>query len=415
MGRIFKNITWVFSGNVVAALTKWLILILIARLMTPEDVGVYSLAFALTAPIAIFINFKLRSLVVTDIELNFKNYVVTRNILSFVAILLILCIAFAFYPDYALIILLVGFNKILDLYSELYYSIPQLNSNFNVIGKLMIVKHAILILPFIISLYSFRSLVIAQLILVTIQFVFFYFGEKKWIENKYKLRSTYTNFKEVKNIILLGIPLGISLMLVSLNSNIPRYILEYFESAEVLGYFAAVAYVVAIGNLVMSSVSQNFLPLLSKKINEGLIKEFIKYVFGYITVLSVVLGVLAVTLSYLLGELILNLVYGQEYVAFSDILVLISISMGFNFISWGYDTALMSMRYIKIQPIISLVTAIVALMIGYFLIKNYGIYGAAYTLIITNIIQLVLRVFFVIYGIRTRLISSVYYNEKSNL
>ena len=146
-----------------------------------------------------------------------------------------------------------------------------------------------------------------------------------------------------------------------------------------------------------------------------MIKEFIKYLFGYITVLSVVLGVLAVTLSYLLGELILNLVYGQEYVAFSDILVLISISMGFNFISWGYDTALMSMRYIKIQPIISLVTAIVALMIGYFLIKNYGIYGAAYTLIITNIIQLVLRVFFVINGIRTRLISSVYYNEKSNL
>ena len=49
-----KNIGYTFIGNVAFSLVKWLILILIVRLTNPEDVGGYTFAMALTAPIILF-------------------------------------------------------------------------------------------------------------------------------------------------------------------------------------------------------------------------------------------------------------------------------------------------------------------------------------------------------------------------
>ena len=43
-----KNIGYTFVGNVTFSMIKWLILILIVKLTTPEQVGNYTFAMALT-------------------------------------------------------------------------------------------------------------------------------------------------------------------------------------------------------------------------------------------------------------------------------------------------------------------------------------------------------------------------------
>src|SRR5699024_7798494 len=125
--------------------------------------------------------------------------------------------------------------------SELFYSIPHLHSKFDYIGKLMIVKHLLLIIFFGIALYYSRNLILSLIIQFLVQIVVFYLLEKRIIENKFSIKYDNINFTNIKNIIMLGIPLGISMMFVSLNSNFPRYILEYFQSEEILGYFSAIA------------------------------------------------------------------------------------------------------------------------------------------------------------------------------
>ena len=402
MRGLIKNISWIFTGNLFSAFTKWFILVLIARILTPIDVGAYALAFAVTAPITILLNLRLRSLVVTDKHLNFSNYIYIRNITSYVAVLLLFLIGLIFYPKYIFLIILVGLNKLYDLFSELYYSIPQLKDDFDFIGKLMILKHVLILVFFVLGIYISQNLHIALLISLVIQVLFFYYVEKRITENKYRITYPNKESKEIKNIIKLGIPLGISLMLVSLNSNIPRYILEYFESAEVLGYFSAVTYILTIGNLVMNSVSQNFLLMLSRTINNGSYKQFLKYLYVYITSFSIALGLIIILFAYFFGEIFLNLVYGASYGKYVDVLVLMSISMAINFVSWGFDTALMSIRYVKIQPFIALTTAITSAVLGYILILDYGIQGAAYTIIVAQVIQLLLRVYFVSYGLKTK-------------
>jgi len=394
MNVILKNISWIFGAHLLVALTKWLILVFIARLLMPEDLGVYSLAFAITAPIALFVNFKLRDLIVTEESPIFSDYALTRNITSLLALIFMIIISFCFYPKYLLVILLVGINKILDLHSELYYSMPHINNHFDFIGKLMILKHVIILMFFFLSLLYTKNLIFSLFIQVIIQYIFFIFVEKKNILIKYKPIMEKKKIKKVKELLKIGLPLGVSMMLISLTANIPKYMLEFFESAEVLGYFSAITYVLVIGNLVMKSISQNFLPKLSNEYLKKDVVSFNKYIFKYLTTASILLGILFITGTYLFGEFFLTIVYGSNFAGYVEILIVASYAMAINFIGWNFDTGLMSIRSIKIQPIISITTVILSTIFGFILIYNYGIKGAAYTMLITNIFQTVLRYVF---------------------
>lgn len=404
MIKIVKNITWIFGANLTASITKWLVLILIAKILTPIEVGIYSLAFSLTAPITIFLNLKLRQLVVTDRNVNFSDYLLIRILMSTCALIIIVLVSAIFYLDYFLIIVLVGLNKIFDLHSDLYYSIPHINNKFSYIGKLMIIRHLLQLLFFIMAIYFSRNLFLSLCILVCIQVVFYYFFEKKLIEKRFSVVFNKVNFKNVKKIIFIGISLGFSAMMVSLSSNIPRYLIEYFYSPKLLGYFSAIAYIVTVGNLLMNSVTQNFLNRMTYLLNINNIRKFKFYVFGYLTIFSLALGIAVIMFSYKFGETFLKITYGIEYVNYADILILMSFAVAIDFISASYDTALMSMRYISIQPKISIYVLIISSLLGILLVKNFGIYGAAYTIIFANLFQLILRFIFVIYGLRTRFI-----------
>jgi len=392
--KLIKNLSWILFANIFSSFAKWLIVILIAKNLTVTEVGIYSLAFAIGAPVTLFANMKLRSLYITSTEDNLYDYLFIRNILSIIVLFLLTIIGAIFYPQYFIIIMLVGVAKILDLQSDLYYAVPHKSSDLDVVGKMLLLKNAVLIVSFAISIILTRNLSFALLVQVLIQIVYLIFVERKYVLSNYTFTIGKKNYKAIKSILLLGIPLGFVQMFFSLNTNYPRYVLEYFEDTEVLGYFSAIMYIVIVANLFMNSISQVFLPKLTQLYRSLKISTFNKYVFVYLTLISLSLGVLLVVLSLLLGEKLLTVLYGLEYANYSNILILVAVSVSINIISWNFDTALMAMRYISIQPKIAVVNFIITIIVGYLLISQQGIKGAAYTLIISAVIQLLLRFYF---------------------
>jgi O-antigen/teichoic acid export membrane protein len=404
--KLIRNVSWIFGANLFASLSKWLILVIIARLLTPNDVGVYSLAFAIGAPITLFANMKLRSLFITEEKFDFYDYVYSRNTLSIVAFVVLVLIALFIYPSHFFPIVIVGLIKILDLQSELYYAQPHKKGDMDFIGKVTLLKFAIILFVFFIILFITKDLVTTLLSQLLVQLIFFWFIEKKNIIEKYQVRKGKLNVKNVKLVLVIGLPLGFVQMMYSFNSFYPRYLLEYYESAEILGYFSAITYIVIIGNMMMNAVSQNFLPILVKRIKLKDYNSFNKDLFIKLTLFSIGLGVILIIFSYVFGDIFLKVVYGLEYVAYVDVLILMSIALAINFVSWNFDTALMAMNYISIQPKISAIMIVINIVIGFILVRNYSILGAAYTIIITNTIQLILRVYFV----KTK----VYFLENTN-
>ncbi len=393
--KLIRNVSWIFVANLIVSFTKWLLLVIIAKLLSPAEVGAYSLAFAIGAPITLFANMKLRSLYITERKNDFSDYNNSRKLLSLISIIVLTAIGFFIYPQYFYIILFVGLMKVFDLQSDLYYALPHKEENMSYIAKLLILKHIITLITFFVSLIMTENLVFSLITQLTIQILFFYLIEKKGIERNYEVNSKRFNFGKVKKVILLGLPLGFVQMIFSFNVFYPRYLLEFFESTEILGYFSAIAYILVVGNILMNAVSQNFLPYLSREVKINNYKKFKRVVFIDLSLFSLFLGVLLILFSYLFGEIFLSMFYGKEYAKFVDILILVSFSIAINFISMNFDTALLAMRFISIQPKISVFVLVVNLIIGYILIRNYGIYGATYTIIITNSLQLLLRILFV--------------------
>ncbi|MCA1026259.1 oligosaccharide flippase family protein [Cytobacillus kochii] len=393
--KLIKNLSWIFFANAFVALAKWVMVILIAKTLTPIEVGIYSLGFAVAAPISLFANMKLRSLYITGTTDDLSDYIVTRRLFSITALLIMVIIGAFVYPQYTIVIILVGISKILDLDSDLYYSVPHKYNNLNLVGKLMIGKQTILLLIFACFLIIFRDLTIALLSQIILQLFFLLMVERNIILYKYKTNTKNSSWLGIKGLILLGLPLGLVQMIVSINTNYTRYVLEYLEDPEVLGYYSAIIYLANIANLFMTSITQVLLPKLSSFYKNKQILLFKKYIFIYLPLLSFLIGIWIMGFAILFGEQFLRFFYGDNYADFHNILILCVLSVLINLFVFNFDNAMMAMRYISIQPKINLLNLFLTIIGGYWFVSTYGIKGAAITLIISAIFQLLLRVYFI--------------------
>ncbi|WP_305807494.1 oligosaccharide flippase family protein [Staphylococcus hominis] len=361
-----KNIGYTFIGNVAFSLVKWLTLILIVRLTNPEDVGGYTFAMAITAPITLFTNMRIRLRYVVEDNLTFKNIRVLRNILNIISLLTILFIGLVIFPTYLNYFVLVAFTKVLDLQSELYYAILHKKQNFKLISLMQIGKSIIIIVPFAIIVVITKNVNYGLLVQVISQFLWLVFVERKSI--KYKdIESNETNKKLLFNIFLSGLPLGFVQMINSYNIMIPRYIIENFLSLKLVGVFASISYLLTIIDIFLYSI-----------------------ILGFIVILPVIF----------LKDLLIGMIYGDFYKHYSNVLLIISFSIIFNFQSWMFDTVLMAFKAYKSQLIVSISTLVISIISSLVLIKYFGIIGASFAIVVITLSQALFKYILVTLNIK---------------
>lgn len=94
-----------------------------------------------------------------------------------------------------------------------------------------------------------------------------------------------------------------------------------------------------------------------------------------------------------LGELILSF-WGDEFIEAYWVLILVSIGQLFNIATGPAGLLLVMCGYQKLQTYISFSTIILNILLNLFLIKFYGIYGAAIATTISLIVENLTKVFF---------------------
>jgi len=166
------------------------------------------------------------------------------------------------------------------------------------------------------------------------------------------------------------------MMLISLNSNIPRYFIERFLGPADLGIFAALAYLMVGERMIINALGQAAAPRLSRYYAEGK-----KGSFGGLLLrlagLGALVGVPGLLLALLAGRRFLGLVYTPEYARYNGVFILLMAValLGNMASSLGYGMT--AARYFKAQlPLFSLV-AVVLVISCLWLIPLYGLGGAA--------------------------------------
>lgn len=386
-----QKISWDLLGSVIYSLSQWLILIILAKTTNPSIVGLYALGLALTAPILLLTNLQLRSIQATDSEgkFEFRTYYLLRQYTNSVSIFIILIILFIFKYDFreSAIILLIGISKIIDSLSDVIYGKFQKNGRLDLVGISKIFKGVSSIIGVSISMYTTNSLLISLIILNILWLFIFLFYDKKMLKMfTTVVDSENNNLKQLKSLFVLSFPLGIVLMLGSLNVSLPRIFIENYWSSEVLGYFASISYLILTGSIVINSIGQATAPTLADLYYKNEIEKYVS-LLKKMLLIGLLFGLIGLFLVFLTGEWILTFLYDSTYAKYNNVLILCMLAGTFEFLASFLGYALTAMGVFIVQAYSSLLLIAINFTSCIILIPHYGITGAGFVLLITSFSQ----------------------------
>lgn len=389
-----KNFTWIFFANLFFSFSQWGILISIARFGNVEMVGQYTLGLAIISPIIMLTSLKTSTIYITDQtnKYSFKDYFSIRIVTSFITAIILF--ALLFIVDYdtttMIVILLVVSYKIIESISDILYAPMQKEEHVNYVAISKIVKGALSLLLISTLLYLTGNLIIGL-----VGVVFVYFVALVFYDFRNALKFEFVKFQFILphfyNIVKISLPLGIVHMLISLNTNIPRYFVEYYFNAEILGYFAAISYMVVNNiNIFTTALSRVVIPRFSKLLHNNKTNEVRKLLRKF-EFIGIMLGVISIGFVFLFGESLLTIIYGSEYGNYTNIFKILILSTIFIFVSSFHSYFITSARYFNIQPLLGIIWVMSSTILGFVLIPKFGIEGVAYSVVLVSIIQLLSR------------------------
>lgn len=390
--RLKRDFTWVLAGNIFYSACQWLIVVVLAKLGTPQKLGEYAWGLAISAPILLFANFQLRSLIASDLPERFRlsQYLGFRLISLVVALGAIATVAeLGSGGEKALVVILVGAAQAVELVSETFYGRMQKQDRMDRVSQSLMFRGALSLGAMWITMYSTGSVVWALAALLL---------GRLFVLLSWDIRFEPVNFEDailprgnnewMLSLFRLALPLGVISMLVSLNGNITRYFVEAHRGSAELGMYSAVASLLSAGTLVVSAYGQSlFLPVAKACVSANR-NEFRKFVLLTV-ILGGVLGSCAVVISIFFGATILTHLFRPEYARYAGVLVRLMIAGTIAFIASGLGFVMTAARSLRPQvPLLVIVGAATAAS-SEFLIPKFGLIGAADASLLASIVQLV--------------------------
>jgi O-antigen/teichoic acid export membrane protein len=433
-----RNFSWTFTGNLVYAASQWGMLVLIAKLGSPEMVGQFTLGLAVTAPVIMFTNLQLRGIQATDAkgEYVFSDYLGLRLIGTGLALLIIAGIALkaGYRLETSLVILTIAVAKAFESIADVFNGLIQQHERMDRIAISLMIKGPLSLLLLAIGV-SLTGSVVGGAIGLAIAWGSVLFGwdirnGRLILNNSSHQRNAedllvadvaptnsqnplYPRWhrKTLSKLVWLALPLGFVMMLISLNTNIPRYFIERYLGERELGIFAAMSYLMVVGQMVVSALAESASPRLAKYYAAGNSTAFRTLLLKLVGV-GLMLGAAGVFVAIVASKPILTLLYQPEYAERSDLFAWLMVAAGMGYVSSFLGYGMTAARYFQVQmPLFVLVTGSSA-MACFWLIPTQGVRGAAIALIVGAIVQVVFSLGVIVYALQ-RL--NKYEGSKSNI
>lgn len=392
------NFAWTFTGNIVYAACQWAILSALAKLGTPEMVGQFALGLAITAPVIQFSNLALRALQATDAlrKYRFGEYLalrLTTTMLALLAIAAVLSLA-DYEGQTACVILAVGLAKAFESISDVFYGLFQQNERFDRLATSLISRGCLAVLLLVLGLYSTRSALVAVAgfaaawALVLVLYDLPSGARVLGVPHRFDAFKPIWEWQRLFWLACRALPLGLTMMLLSLHTNIPRYFIQHYHGERALGFFAAIAYLMVAGLTVVNALAQSASPRLAAYYARGDNARFTRLLLKLLGI-GVLFGLAGIFLAVTMGPQILTLLYRSEYSAFANALVWLAVGAGFSYIGSFLGYGATAAQYYRIQPFILIAAIFSSATSCFLLVPTYGVLGAAWSISLSSVVQTV--------------------------
>jgi O-antigen/teichoic acid export membrane protein len=396
------NFTWTLVGNAVYSGGQWATLVLLAKLTRPELVGEYALGLAVVLPVLMFTSLQLRSVVTTDVreQVHFGEYLGFRLLSTGLALGIIFAIALtsAYRWQLRAVILMVGLAQAIEVISDIYYARLQLKDRLDRVSKSMITRTGLSALGLTVGVYFGHSLLWGIVGIMLARLIVFSgydirgrthdLDEQSVGFSRDDLLKPRWDLRVQRELLWLGLPLGIIAVLVSLISSIPRYFIEHALGERALGIFSAIAFMFAAGSMAMVSLGQSAFTRLAGSYAAGNLAEF-RSVLGKLLAIGAGFGMCGIIVARVAGREILTILFRPEYAEHTDLLVTIMVAAAIQYLAASMGSAATAARFFKPQIPLLATAVVTAGLASYWLIPRYGLLGAGLAIVVTSIVLLI--------------------------
>ena len=381
-------------GNLVYAASQWGILVLLARLGTPEAVGQFSLGLAITAPIMLLAGLQLRAVQATDARrlFDFADYGGIRVLTTMAALFIIFGIsAIAYRGELALTIAAFALSKGIESFSDVVYGLWQQQERMDLIAQSLMLRGVLSLTATAICFVSSHSVWIAVCGMATAwAAVFIAFDLRLAVMIAGDWRSVLPRFSALpmKTLVRLSLPLGIVTMMLSLNSNVPRYLIGQMRGVRELGVFAVLGYILIAGSMIVNALGQSATPRLALYSSQGRRREF-RSLSNRLMLVGFALGASGVLAARTFGRQIITMAYGREYAQNSRMFMWLMIAAAFSYMASFAGYSLTAARHFRVQmPLFGFIT-VLTFVLCFVMVKADGATGAAKALAAAGCVQLI--------------------------
>lgn len=393
-------------------------LIVLAKLGSPELVGRFALGFAVTAPIVMLTNLQLRGVQATDARHThrFGEYLALRLFAAPVAltIVAVVTVASGYGWQAALVILAVGLAKAFESVSDVFYGLLQQHEQMDRIAKSMMLKGPLSLVALGLVVYLTGNVLWATLALAAVWALLLLVYDvpngarvlrlaarsDEYRDMSETLRPVW-NVGRLARLAWLALPLGIVMMLGSLTTNIPRYFIEHFNGSAELGIFAAMGYIMIAGTTIVDALGQSATPRLAKLYAAGDTAGFRSLVVKLLGI-GVALGVVGLTLGATIGKQVLTLMYRPEYATHLNVFLWLLVATGIGYLCSFVGYSVTAARYFAIQVPIFVISIVINIVACAVLVPTHGLVGAAWAMCIMLAAQLPMKGAAILYALRKR-------------
>ena len=391
------NFSWTFVGNAVYAACQWGMLVILAKVGSPEMVGQFTLGLTVSGPILAFATLKTRLVLATDTEetYRFGDYLGLRILTNLLAIIVvaIVVVLSGYRWETAQIVMAVTSAKVLESISDIFYGLFLQHEHMEYTATSKIIRGPASLLVLGLSVWLTGQLIWGTLALAAAwALVLAGYDIRKGVRllavTRQESAAPRWQAATLARLAWLALPLGIVVTLESLKTALPRYFVAQYLGEYALGIFAPIAYLKQVGNLVAIALGMSASPRLARDYAAQRGTAY-RALLAKLVAIGAALGLGGILISLLAGRPLLALLYQPEYAREAPLLVWLMAAAGFDYVATFLDYGMTAARYFHPQIPLFLAATGTAALASVFLIPRQGLQGAAYAIVLASFVRLI--------------------------
>ncbi|MEE0935222.1 MAG: flippase [Methanobrevibacter sp.] len=396
---IFKNMSWLFVSQIIAAICGFVWTILIARYLSVSDYGIMNFAISFTGIIAITMDLGISTHIIRHIATDFDsapkylgNAIPLKSIFSFLTILLALIILIIMKcNEFTIQITLLFtieriFSSMISLFNGSLQAIEE--GKYQAIGNILL--NSLLLIFILLSIIDNFGLYGITLAYVAANFfvvIFQYIVVKKRITKpKFEL-----NIEFCKKITLYSIPFALTSFFGMIIYSADMVMLTSMVGSYENGIYSAAYKLISVLTLFFGVYTAVIFPVMSRfyKNEKNLLVISFEKSLKYI--MLIIIPITFATMLY--SNDIVVLFFGQKYSPTSTVLSILMWTVSLGFINGVCQNLLNASHKEKYVTLIFLVATLANIILNFLIIPKYSYNGAAMTTVLSEMILFSLYIY----------------------